>query len=125
MQRMASAYVAKRIKDEIFAKPKPPTEPDSPGGEAAEVAQEDDLDRQIVHDEEGQPLGRALRVPGLAIYVVSTGYGTPAEELARCVDEPETRLLVETDGGRLTGLVYVRDPSRVPPRGEAIRAEDV
>ncbi len=116
MQKMGASYVAKRIADQLMAPPAKRAEPSEPAA---------DPDGEVFHDEEGQPLGTAYRVPGVAVYVVSDGYDSPQDELERCLAEPESRLFFHTEDGRITGLVYVPDPSRAPRRVEAIRADDV
>ncbi len=116
MQKMGASYVAKRIADQLMAPPAKRAEPSEPAGGP---------DGEVFHDEDGQPLGMAYRVPGVAVYVVSDGYDSPQAELERCLAEPESRLFFHTEDGRITGLVYVPDPSRAPRRVEAFRADDV
>lgn len=116
MQKMAASFVAKRVADQLMAPPTKRTEPT----EAASGP-----DGEVFHDEDGQPLGTAYKVPGVSVFVVSDGYDSPQDELERCLAEPESRLFFHTEDGRITGLVYVPDPSRAPRRVEAIRADDV
>ena len=116
MQRKASAYLVKRLGDELFAKPAAPDEPTKPDA---------DLDGQLIHDEEGRAVGTAHRLRHVAVYVVSDGYGKPDDELARCLKESDSEVMFQTDGGRITALIYVPDPSRAPRRPEAMRADEV
>ena len=120
MQGKASAYIVKRLGDELFAKPAPPTDP----VDAAEP-EPDDLDRRMIHDEDGRRVGLALRVHRLAVYVISDGHGGAEEQFARCLDDPDHRLLFQTTDGRITGLIYAPDPNRLPPRGDALRPDEV
>ncbi len=119
--KVLSSYVGKMIKDELFAKPAPPAAPDA----AEPAAPAEEPDRQELHDEAGRPLGTAYRVPGVAVYVIFDGRGTPEAELRRCVSEPGSQILFQSDRGRITALVYLPDPDRPPGGAEAIRAEDV
>ena len=120
MQKMAGSYLVKRLGDELFAKP-------APREETAEEASEeaDEYDGQVVHDEEGQRLGTAHRVPDVAVYVVFDGYGRPEDVLARCLAQPDSRLLFQEERGRVTALIYVPDPSALPRRPEGLRADEV
>lgn len=127
MQRAAGAFIGKKIKDELFSAPKP-TDPDDGGDpprRATAAPERDSLDGQTVEDEDGRSVGTAHRVPGVAVYVAYDGYGDPQAELARCVAEVEPRLLLTSENGRITGLIYVPDPSQAPQRPQALRADDV
>jgi hypothetical protein len=84
----------------------------------------DELDGQPFHDEDGHLLGTAYRLAEVAVYVVSNGYQRPAADFALLAD-PQTRLFWQTADGRVVALIYVPDPSRVPARPEALRADDI
>jgi len=114
---MAGAYLVKRLGDELFTKPEPAA------ADEAEVG--DDLDGLVVHDEEDRPVGTAHRIADVAVYVVFDGSGIPEDVFARCLDEPETRLMFQAGDGRITSLIYVPDPSLAPRRPEGLRADDV
>ena len=122
VQKIGASYIAKRIADHVMAPPAPAAEPaeaTAPREPAGEP------DGQVVHDEEGRDIGRAYRVPGVAVYVVWDGYGDRAEELERCLAEPESRLFFRTEGRRITGLIYASDPNRPSRRVQGLRADDV
>ncbi len=128
MQRVAGAYIGKKIKDELFSVPKPreAAEQMAPTGSAAGSGADDDLDGTVVEDEDERAVGTAHRVPGVGVYVAYDGYGNPQRVLADCVGDPAARLLLTTDDkGRITALIYVPDPSRAPRRPEGMRADDV
>ena len=127
LQRKAGTFLVKRINDELFAKPEAAPDATTPVTSAPPPAPPvDDLDGQMVHDEEKRPVGTAHRVPGIAIYVVFDGYGHPDKELARCIDDPGTRVMFQhTDRGQITGVIYVPDPTRAPQRAEGMRSDDV
>ncbi len=117
--KIAGQYVAKRLYDQILAPP-------AQRPEAAEPEDpEEDLDGQVVTDEDGQPVGTAHRLGNVAVYVVSDGYANLDSELLRCVNDPDSRLLVRSEDGRLAALIYVPDPSSAPVRVEGTRADDV
>lgn len=123
MQRMAGAYLVKRLGDELMPKPAPAA---SDEGNGEEKATDDGLDGQVVRDEEGRAIGTAHRLPGVAVYVAfDDGYETPQQVLARCLEEPEPTLLLQREGRRIVGLIYVPDPSLAPKRPEGFRADEV
>ena len=121
MQTKASAYLAKRIGDELLkpSKPTEPAEPDEPEPPA------DELEGQVFLDEHERSLGTSYRLPGVAVYVVTDGYANREEELARCLPEPQPRIFLRREDGRITGLIYVPDPSRAPRRPDGMRASEV
>ena len=125
MQRIGASYIAKRIADQVLAPPPKPAAPDEPEDEPSEEPVVDELDGQPFHDEDGQPLGTALRLPGIAVYVVADGYANRHAELLRSLAEPESRLFWHTEDGRITALIYVPDPANAPRRAEGIRADEV
>ncbi|MGI8484581.1 MAG: hypothetical protein ACR2OU_09995, partial [Thermomicrobiales bacterium] len=83
VQRKLGMYVANRIKDEIMASPKPGADVQGDGDyrrdersersdrsdRQAHIEEADDLHGQIVRDDEGNAIGRAFRVPDVALYV--------------------------------------------------------
>ena len=126
MQRVGASYVGKKIYNYIMTQPEAPAEGEQAevGGTLADVPV-DELDGQPFYDEDGQPLGTAHLVPGLAVYVVSNGYANSAVELERALNDSETRLFWRTTGERIVALIYVPDPSRAPQRPTAMRAEEI
>ena len=122
MQKIGAHYLAKRIADQLLAPPAQPATAAQPvEGEVAGG----DLDGHVVHDEHGQPLGTAHRLRDVAVYVVADGYGDYEDELRRCLEDPEPRVFLYTEGARIAGLIYVPDPSRAPRRVSAIRSDEV
>lgn len=124
MHQKAGMYLAKRIGDELLAPPKPKAEAAEPEAPAEEVV--DEYDGAVFRDEQDRPLGIARRLPGVAVYVVSSEYANPNAEMERYLaEEPEGEIFVRREGGRITGLIYVPEPSRAPRRPEAMRADDI
>jgi len=124
VHQKAGMYLAKRIGDELLAPPKPKAEPEE--AEAPAEAFVDEYDGAVFRNEQDQPLGIARRLPGVAVYVVSSEYANPNAELERYLDEePEGQLFVRREEGRITGLIYVPEPSRAPTRPEAMRADEI
>ena len=121
MQKVVGGYLVKRIEAELFAPPAQAAEPKPSPDEAAPDA----LDRLDVADERGRPLGTAFRLPGVAVYVVSDGHGYRQDELEWCLADPSSRVFVQRDGGRITGLVYAPARKRPRRRVEALRADEV
>jgi hypothetical protein len=127
VQKIGAQYIGKKLYDSLMA---PPPEPVEVAGaaDAEEAATIPDLTGQIVTDEEGNPIGRAVRLGDVSVYVVPEPGTDPAEELVRCLEEPGMRLYFQMDGDRITGLIYAPDPARVrtgPAAPHGLRADDV
>ena len=119
MQKIGAQYLVKRITDYVTA-PAPALD-----DEAVPSAETDSIEGQVINDDAGNPLGKALRVQNLAVYVVSDGFGDRVEDLRDCLADPDSRLLFHNVDGRLAGLIYVPSPNRAPRRGGGMRASDV
>ncbi|HEU0116172.1 MAG TPA: hypothetical protein VFQ80_15905 [Thermomicrobiales bacterium] len=117
MQGVVTGYVGNWLKDELL---KPAVAPPAPPGEAPKPPE-----RQELHDEDGAALGVAFLAAGVSVYVVSDGYGTPQSELARCISDPNSTLMVQTEGGHITALIYVPDPELPSRQSLGLRAADV
>ncbi|HEU5431019.1 MAG TPA: hypothetical protein VFU81_05115 [Thermomicrobiales bacterium] len=118
MQGAVAGYVGNWLKDELL---KPATAPPPPpSGEAPKPPE-----RQALQDEEGTVIGVAYLASGVSVYVVSDGFGTPQTELARCISDPNSTLMVQTEGGRITALIYVPDPELPSRKTLGLRADDV
>ena len=116
LPKVGASYLAKRFADQIMAPPVQEAEPE----------QEDaDLDGQVFTDENGDRIGRAYRIPNLAVFVIANGRGNLQRELELCIAEPESRLFLRTEDGRITGLIYAADPARSGSNSAATRADDV
>jgi hypothetical protein len=116
MQKIGAQYVLKKISDTVMA----------PAPSAVEVEESipDDRPAQItVHDGEGNVLGTAYRVD-VPIYVITHGKGRPDAALIRSLEEPNGQVLIQRQGSKVAGLIYVPDPE-ARPQGEAVRAEDI
>jgi hypothetical protein len=123
MQKVGAQFVVKRLTDYVTAPSERPA--DQPAEPTTTHVEVDSLDGQIVKDDEGQALGRARRLAGIAVYVVAGAHTDPISELKRCLAEPDSRVFFNTEDGRLTGLIYVPDPANAPQPIEATRADDV
>ncbi|HET8524276.1 MAG TPA: hypothetical protein VFL82_13660 [Thermomicrobiales bacterium] len=125
MQKVGAQYVVKRLADYVTAPTERPEERSQTPEPSTTHVEVDGLDGQIVRDDQGQPLGRARRLRGLAVYVIASPHADPVSELKRCLAEPESRVFFNTEDGHLTGLIYVPDPANAPKGIEGIRAEDI
>jgi hypothetical protein len=129
VQKIGAQYLVKRVTDYVMAPPPAAGEPDSEPEQQARAGAPEvigpDLDGDEIHDDEGQLLGTARRVRNVAVYVVTDGFGNPLEVLHQAVDDAETRVMFHTVDGRLTGIIYVPDPSKAPPRADGMRADEV
>jgi hypothetical protein len=124
VQKVAGQYIVKKITEGFTA---PPAQPDEPAAEPVQTSPKpaNVAETQQITDENGQLVGTAVRLPEVVVYVVRQSHLAPQQELARALAEPEGRLLIQSEDGRITGLVYVPDPTRAPARAEATRADDV
>jgi hypothetical protein len=137
VQRKLGMYVANRIKDEIMAPPKPGAENQIDGEyrrddrserseryERSEPA--DDLHGQIVRDDEGNAIGRAFRVPDVALYVIARDGRNPSGDLTRAIHQDSSRLVFQaTPNGRITSIIYVADESPSAGGLQGARADEV
>ncbi len=124
--KIAGQYIVKRISDQVFA---PPVEPEEKVEEAEprHVQEQvvDELDGQVVTDDEGHPVGTARRLISIGVYVVAERRGEAESELIRAIHDPDSRLLIRSADGKVTGLIYVPDPDSAPPQVEGIRSDDI
>jgi len=133
IQRSVGMYIANQLKEQILT-PKQQAEADAAAGAVAAgqpvryVAEEeyDDLDGQILRDEDGNSLGRAYRVPSVAIYVITKDGRNPAAALRRAIEAGGADLhFLTNDQGRITSVVYIADQQTAPAGIEGARADDV
>lgn len=109
LQRNVGLFIANKIKDEIFS----PQEVENEEGEIEYVEPEHDpLDGELIRDDQGRALGRAYRVPDIAVYVISGNDVDPDEELDRALNDPEAETIIHWEGNRIAALVYVPEQAR-------------
>jgi len=123
VQKIGAQYLAKRFADQLMASPESRDEPDEIVGETPEAPS--DLDGQLFRDEEGQAIGRVYLVRQVEVYVVSPTRAGAREELARCLNEADSRVFLREVDGQLSGMVYAPDPARSGERTGGLRADDV
>lgn len=130
--KIGTQFVLKKIADEVLAPPPEPVEPEpdsktiQPTAAPAAPVERDELDGQLITDEEGNTVGRARRVHGVAVYVVSDNFSALGGDLEECVlDDESRRYFVRDEEGRLTGLIYAPHPDRMPKSTGALRADDI
>ncbi|HWV24299.1 MAG TPA: hypothetical protein VNZ58_08910 [Thermomicrobiales bacterium] len=124
IQRNVGMFIANKIKDEIFS-PQPVRNDD---GEIEYVEPaHDPLDGELIRDDQGRALGRAYRVPDVAVYVVSGNNIDPDEELERALNDPEAETIIHWEGDRIAALVYVPEQARsnAATGVRGLRAEDI
>lgn len=124
MQRTVGMYIANKIKDEIFS----PQQVETEDGEIEYIEPEHDpLDGQLIRDDQGRSIGRAYRVPDVAVYVVSGNNADPDVELERALNDPEAETIIHWEGDRIAALVYVPEQARSSAATgiHGVRAEDV
>jgi len=123
LQRNVGMFIANKIKDEIFS----PQEVRNDEGEVEYVETHDPLDGELIRDDQGRALGRAYRVPDVAVYVVSGNNVDPDEELERALHDPEAETIIHWEGDRIAALVYVPEQARsnAATGVRGLRAEDI
>ena len=121
MQRTVGMYIANKLKEEFL----PSEEVENEEGEIEYVEPEHDpLDGELIRDEEGRSLGRAYRVPEVAVYVVSGNDVDPDDELDRALNDPEAETIIHWEGDRIAALVYVSEQAR-STGVHGLRADDI
>lgn len=123
MQRTIGAYIANKVKDEIFR----PSEVIDDSGDVQYVEQSHDpLDGELIRDAKGAVLGRAYRVPAM-VYVVAPNGADADAALERTLNDPDHETIIHWEGDEIGALVFVSGEARVAaetgPHG--FRAEDV
>lgn len=124
MQRTIGVYIANKIKDEIFS----PQQVETEDGEIEYIEPEHDpLDGELIRDDQGRSLGRAYRVPDVAVYVVSGNNVDPDAELDRALNDPGAETIIHWEGDRIAALVYIPEQARsnASTGVRGVRAEDV
>lgn len=124
MQRTIGAYIANRIKDEIFS----PQQVETDEGEIEYIEPEHDpLDGELIRDDQGRALGRAYRVPDVAVYVVSGNNADPDLELERALNDPEAETIIHWEDDRIAAMVYVPEQARASAETgvRGLRADDI
>ncbi|MGH2559021.1 MAG: hypothetical protein ACRDJH_08150 [Thermomicrobiales bacterium] len=130
--KIGASYVLKKVADYVTTPPPQPAqrqedeeaEPAAPRAARA-PALVDTIHGLVITDENGQAVGTARRVPGVAVYVISPAYANITAEFERALDDPETRLFFHREDDRLVGLIYVPDPSHAPAAVAGMRADDI
>jgi len=118
MQKIGAQYVLKKITDQVMAPPKEA----EPVAEAEETVRPLGPDSVVVEDEEGNELV-AYRLD-VAVYAVTRGRGRPEAALARSLESENGQVMVQREGNRIVGIIYVPEPGD-EPRGIATRADDI
>lgn len=128
VQKMATSYIAKRLKDELLGSPDEQPDGKSPRArQSASAPAADQHDGQPVHDENGKVIGRAHRVAEVAVYVVTRDSEHAPQELARGLREEGTQTVFHTTADdHVTSIFYVPEPKAgVPTVGRGFRPDDV
>jgi hypothetical protein len=130
--KIGASYVMKKVADYVTTPPPRPAdrqeveaEEPAPRRHAGAESQDDPLHGQVITDENGETVGTARRVPGVAVYVVAPAYANAAAEFERALDDPETRLFFHREDDRLVGLIYVPDPTSAPEPVAGMRADEI
>ena len=127
MQKVGAQFVVKKISDYVMAPP--------PRAEEAEEEEQQqqpatqvgpNLDGQVITDENGERLGVARRLMAVNVYLITDSRSGLENQLKAAIDDPEHRVFFHhQEDGRLTGLIYVPDPSSRPAPVAASRPADI
>jgi hypothetical protein len=122
MQKTIAAYVANKVKDEIFN----PKQVDDEGEVHVVEPEHDPLDGELIRDNQGRALGRAYRVPTASVYVVSGTNADPDLALEQALNDPDTETIIHWEGDQIAALVFVPSQARDGAKGVmGVRADDV
>ena len=123
------AFILDRVKSEIFDSPEEARE----AAQAIEeqIIEEDDHIGTVYTDADGNPIGQAVRMLNVAVYVVSNENSDPEQDLLAAMRDPDAEVIFRTSGGRVTGVVYI--PPEQPDysdesaglRPKGFRADDI
>ncbi len=123
------AFILDRVKSEIFDSPEEAHE----AAEAIEqqIIEEDDHIGTVYTVADGNPIGQAVRMLSVAVYVVSNEGSDPEQDLLAAMRDPETEVLFHTNSGRVSRLIYI--PPERPDysdesagnRPKGFRADDI
>jgi hypothetical protein len=118
----------RKVSDYVMA---PPKEAEAEQEETTADAQPrgpeiPDLDGQTITDEVGQSLGVARRVANVPVYIITSSRSGLEDQLKATIEDPAGRVFFHhTEDGRLSGLIYVPDPSKRPTPVAVTRADDI
>jgi hypothetical protein len=127
VQKVGGQFVLKKISDYVMApSPPPQAEEETEVDQQPAVQGPPNLNGQVISDENGDRLGVARRLAGVNLYVIADGRTGLEQQLKATIDDPGSRVFFHhTEDGRLSGLIYVPDPSSRPAPVSASRAEDI
>jgi hypothetical protein len=117
LQRNAGLFIAKKIKDELFAPPPQEDDEEEEPRYAAAPQQQyvnDPQDGAEFRDEEGRLLGYTRRVTDVAVYAVTSAHGSPHAALSEALRDPNSQLVFQSTNGRISALIYAPDPDASP-----------
>ncbi|MEJ7838831.1 MAG: hypothetical protein WKF81_08440 [Thermomicrobiales bacterium] len=131
LQRTAGTFIAKKIKDELFAPPPADVddEPERRPSSEPQRYEEDNQDGAEYRDEDGRLLGYTRRVTNIAVYAVTSAHGNAHAALSEALRDPNSQLVFQSTNGRVSGLIYIPDPDSTPgsgsDNGQGFRSDDV
>jgi hypothetical protein len=123
VQKVGASFVVKKLSDYMMS-PSRETEEQVDARPAEQTAP--DLDGQVITDENGERLGVARRLAAVNVYLIADTRAGLDGALVSTIDDPDHRVFFHRDeGGRLTGLIFVPDPSSRPAPVVASRSDDI
>jgi hypothetical protein len=130
LPKVGASYVLKKVGDYVMTPPSAPAaEPEAqPRTQQQEptASPAPGIDGQMITDENGANLGVARRVANVGVYLISDSRAGLEEQLKATITDPEGRIFFHhDDSGKLTGLIYVPDPSSRPAPVAATRPDDI
>jgi hypothetical protein len=125
--RTVGAFLVGKVKDELFSTPEE-------AQEAVEAIEEqiiasDDHIGTVYADADGNPIGQAVRMLNVAVYVVSSERSDPERDLLAAMRNPESEVIFHTQGGRVSRIIYIPpeqpDAAAVSQSVKGFRADDI
>jgi hypothetical protein len=126
VQKVGAQFVVKKISDYVMTPPPQAEEAAEEEHQPAAAQSAPDLDGQIITDENGNRLGVARRLAAVNVYLIADSRAGLENQLKATIDDPDGRVFFHhAEDGRLTGLIYVPDPSSRPAPVAASRPDDI
>jgi hypothetical protein len=124
--KTVGAFLVGKVKDELFATPQE-------AQEAVEAIEEqiianDDHIGTVYTDADGNPIGQAVRMLNVAVYVVSNERSDPERDLLAAMRNPESEVIFHTQGGRVARIIYIPPEQDTSSKGQGVkgfRADDI
>lgn len=124
--KTVGAFLVGKVKDEIFSTPQEAQ--DAVEAIEEQIIASDDHIGTVYTDDAGNPIGQAVRMLNVAVYVVSNERSDPERDLLAAMRNPESEVIFHTQGGRVTRIIYIppeQPGSAASQNVKGFRADDI